>query len=187
MTVLALVLTATHMLAASDVQRDVDPSMLQGASLCLDHGDGSFLLIDAPGPEWRWMTSDRGALWFAVRKRGGTWTDHLYLEQLPTRFDEAEFVAWLMTEHGPGGRRGGTLGHEARVASVDRSDTPQAGSLRVVLELRYKGGHVIRLACYLTPRRYYLAGLLGELPAAQRFASFLGSYRLRESCNQTAP
>jgi len=68
-----------------------------------------------------------------------------------------------------------------------RSDTPEAGSQRVVLELRYRGGHVVRLACYLTPRRYFLEGLLGELSPAQRFASFLGSYRLRESCAQPAP
>jgi hypothetical protein len=187
MTVLAILLAATQMLGASDVPRDVDPSKLRGPSLCLENGDGSFLLIDAPGAEWRWLTYDRQAVWFAVRKQGGTWTNHLYLEQLPTGFDEAQFVSWLMNEHGPGGRRGGTLKHEVQVTSVDRSDTPEAGSLRVVLELRYRGNHVIRVACYLTPRRYYLEGLLGDLSPARRFASFLGSYRVRESCIAPAP
>jgi hypothetical protein len=187
MTVLAFLLVAAQALRASEVARDVDPSKLRGASLCLDNADGSFLLVDAPGPEWRWLTYDRGSVWFAVRKRGETWTDHLYLEQLPTGFQEAQFVSWLTKEHGPGGRRGGTLEHDVQVASVDRSDTPETGSLRVVLELRYRGGHVIRVACYLTPRRYFLEGLLGELPPAQRFAAFLGSYRVRESCVQPAP
>jgi hypothetical protein len=187
MTVLSILLAAAQILGTSDIPRDIDPSKLRGTSLCLDNGDGSFLLVDAPGPEWRWLTYGRGAVWFAVRKRGGTWTDHLYLEQLPTAFEEAQFVSWLLNEHGPGGGRGGTLEHEVHVTSVDRSDTPEAGSLRVVLELRYRGGHVVRLVCYLTPRRYFLEGLLGERAPAQRFASFLGSDRVRESCIQPAP
>jgi hypothetical protein len=180
MTVLTILLAAAQILRASEIPRDVDPSKLRGATLCLDNGDGSSLLIDAPGAEWRWLTYDRGAVWFAVRKRGEVWTDHLYLERLPTAFQEAQFVSWLVDEHGPGGHRGGTLAHAVQVASVNRSDTPEAESLRVVLELRY-GADVVRVACYLTPRRYFLEGPLGELAPAQRFATFLRSYRV-ESC-----
>ena len=89
MIVLAIVLAAAEILRASEVPRDVDSSRLRGVSLCLENGDGTFLLIDAPGPEWRWLTYDRGGVWFAEHKRGQVWTDHLYLERLQTGLQEA--------------------------------------------------------------------------------------------------
>jgi hypothetical protein len=179
-----LVFTAFVFLTPPPAPVAVTASQLQGSSLCLANGDGTYLLVDAPTPDYEWFTHKDAQYWFTMRRRGTGRAVRRSFRRLNNVLDERRAIALMKAEYAAGHQAvaKGAWAHEyvKRIESSGASDVPEAGSIRVVAVVEHNGAVVARVANYFTPRRYRMQGPLNDSPEAADFAAMLASYRITE-------
>ena len=178
-----LVLTAFVFVMPPPAPVAVRASQLQGSSLCLANGDGTYLLVDAPTPAYEWFTYRDTEYWFTMRRTGTGHAVQRKFRRLDRVLDQEGAIALIEAEYEKGkAATRGTWAREyaLRIESSGASDVPEAGSIRIVTVVEHNGVAGARVVTYFTPRRYQFQGSLDDSPDAADFAAMLASYRITE-------
>jgi hypothetical protein len=153
-------------------ERAVPPEQIFGSTLCVRNADGSSLLLDAPGPEWRWREYGAGGGWSAYRPTDEGGEERVLMFARIWGMAECSRLMSIGSEQ----IKNGVV---VRTESCSTVTLPEPGTIRLVTTLVFHGREQPPDVGYYTPLGYHFSGSVlpngGEDPDT---LAILHSYRL---------